>query len=288
MRAQIVYNQLPFGWWYAFCPKGPFDLPQNKEQRAQALVIIAKYVKKKGCLFFRIEPSELLEARYDGCSLKSSVSINPRTTTVLDLARSEESLLSAMHQKTRYNIRLAEKKDVQICSEKKYETFIELMKKTGARDGFRLHEEKHYRVIFDSPASLQLTARIEDKDIATAVFIGSGNTFTYLYGASDHEYRSLMAPYLLQWEGIKIAKKLGYMRYDFFGIAPSVKRQGLHGELQKDDEYEYDSKHQYAGVTRFKLGFGGSIIDAPGTFDLILKPMQYRIYQALRKLRRLL
>jgi lipid II:glycine glycyltransferase (peptidoglycan interpeptide bridge formation enzyme) len=190
-----------------------------------------------------------------------------------------------MHQKTRYNIRLAEKKNVKIVSEKNYETFIALMKKTGERDGFRLHEEKHYRAIFDSNFSLQLTAQVDGKDVATAVFVGSGNTFTYLYGASDHEYRALMAPYLLQWEGMKLGKKMGYTKYDFFGIAPPRESRNVNRESR--ELYEYDPKHQYAGVTRFKLGFGGSVVEAPGTFDLILQPGKYKVYQLLRKLRRL-
>jgi lipid II:glycine glycyltransferase (peptidoglycan interpeptide bridge formation enzyme) len=85
--------------------------------------------------------------------------------------------------------------------------------------------------------------------------------------------------YLLQWEGIRLGKKLGYTHYDFFGIAPACK--GERGE------YVYDEKHQYAGVTRFKLGFGGEVVEHPGTFDLILQPMKYKVYQLFRTLRRL-
>ena len=68
--------------------------------------------------------------------------------------------------------------------------------------------------------SLQTTVYCNGEAIATGVFVGFGNTFTYLYGASDYEHRSLMAPYLVQWEGMKMGKKLGYSLYDWFGIAP--------------------------------------------------------------------
>ncbi len=289
-QLQVVYSSLPFGWQYAFCPKGPVfpEGTRNKQQGTKVLEVLGAYLKKKNCLFFRIEPQERSELQATRYKLQTSIDINPRTTIILELGKTEEKLLAAMHQKTRYNIRLAEKKNIQISSEKNYETFIALMKKTGERDGFRLHEEKHYRAIFDSKLSLQLTAVYEEKDIATAVFVGSGNTFTYLYGASDHEYRSLMAPYLLQWEGVKLGKKLGYEKYDFFGIAPSSKEQGTRNKEQSDNDYAYDPKHQYGGVTRFKLGFGGSVLELPGTFDLILQPTKYRIYQLLRKLRRLI
>jgi lipid II:glycine glycyltransferase (peptidoglycan interpeptide bridge formation enzyme) len=287
MNAQVVYSPLPFGWQYAFCPKGP-AVGVNLESRIvnhDTYGALADYLKKQGCLLFRFEPDRQFSIQDSRFKIQQSIDINPRTTTTLDLTKTEDELLAAMHQKTRYNIRLAEKKNVKIVSEKNYETFIALMKKTGERDGFRLHEEKHYRAIFDSNFSLQLTAQVDGKDVATAVFVGSGNTFTYLYGASDHEYRALMAPYLLQWEGMKLGKKMGYTKYDFFGIAPPRESRNVNRESR--ELYEYDPKHQYAGVTRFKLGFGGSVVEAPGTFDLILQPGKYKVYQLLRKLRRL-
>jgi lipid II:glycine glycyltransferase (peptidoglycan interpeptide bridge formation enzyme) len=82
------------------------------------------------------------------------------------------------------------------------------------------------------------------------------------------------------WKGIELGKKLGYTQYDFFGIAPTT--------IDEQGEYHYDQKHQYAGVTRFKLGFGGKIQLTPGTFDIILKPTLYSLYQTVRKLRRLI
>jgi lipid II:glycine glycyltransferase (peptidoglycan interpeptide bridge formation enzyme) len=111
------------------------------------------------------------------------------------------------------------------------------------------------------------------------VFIGFGNTFTYLYGASDYEFRNLMAPYLLQWEGMEIGNDFGSTWYDFFGVAPRI---------NEGQEYVYDLKHQYAGVTRFKLGFGGVAHQDPGTYDVVVRPFKYVIYQFVRKLRRLL
>jgi lipid II:glycine glycyltransferase (peptidoglycan interpeptide bridge formation enzyme) len=109
--------------------------------------------------------------------------------------------------------------------------------------------------------------------------------YTYLYGASDHEFRDYMSPLLLQWTAVARAKAAGATQYDFFGIAPPRESRNVNRESR--ELYEYDPKHQYAGVTRFKLGFGGSVVEAPGTFDLILQPGKYKVYQLLRKLRRL-
>ncbi len=268
--AQVVYLPLIFGWHYAFCPKGPVG-----ELNAEFLDIFGEYFKTKKVLFWRIEPAQKIISK----NLKNSYDVNPRATLVLDLQKSEEEILNAMHAKTRYNIRLAQKKNLEIKNEKNLKIFLELMEKTGSRDNFRLHESKHYEVILNSDLSRQLTVYSEQIPVATAIFIGYGDTFTYLFGASDHEYRQLMAPYLLQWEGIKIGQSEGYKFYDFFGVAP---------KKNDSSENEFDEKHQYGGVSRFKQGFGGRYIEAPGTFDLILNKTKYNLYTWLRKLRRLI
>ena len=264
---QVVLNNLPFGWKYAFAPKGP----AGENISDEALLILKDYLKKQGVIFLRLEPND---KNLNG--LIKTKEVNPRATLILNLQKNEDELLSAMHAKTRYNIRLAQKKNLEIKNEKNLKIFLELMEKTGSRDNFRLHETKHYEAILNSDFTKQLTIYSDQKPVVTAVFIGFGDTFTYLFGASDHEYRQLMAPYLLQWEGIKIGQNCGYKFYDFFGVAPKI---------NKESDYEFDEKHQYAGVSRFKHGFGGKYFEVPGTFDMIIDKTKYNIYFLLRKLR---
>ncbi len=318
-QAQVVYNNLFFGWRYAFCPKGPivknFQFPISNFQsnsNDQIYKFFLDYLKSKGIIFLRVEPfSPISNIQYP---ISKVVDINPRATMVLDLNKTEEELLAGMHEKTRYNIHLAERKELEIIptasrdpavAGKDIKLFLRLMRATGKRDKFKLHSEEHYRQILFSEMSYQLSAVVKDVVVATAVFIGFGDTFTYLYGASNYEYRQLMAPHLLQWEGIKLGKKLGYKYYDFFGIAPCVSQKSKVKSQKGDEqihpmrrvggcessgtkEYSYDPRHQYAGVTRFKLGFGGATYEDPGTFDLIISPGKYKIYQILRKIRRLI
>ncbi|HSR89334.1 MAG TPA: peptidoglycan bridge formation glycyltransferase FemA/FemB family protein [Candidatus Udaeobacter sp.] len=271
-QAQVVYSNLPFGWKYAFCPQGPVIGSQFQDKGFQVYELLIDYLKNKNCIFFRAEPdSEIKNLKF---KLNKTIDINPSATLVLDLTKTEAGILSGMHQKTRYNINLAGKKDLQIKNEKNLEVFWNLMKKTGSRDKFGLHHKEHYEKVLASPMACQLTAYEKEKPVACAVFLSFGNTFTYLYGASDYAHRDLMAPYLLQWEGIKIGKSSGCQWYDFFGVAPIVNGN-------------YDPKHQYAGVTRFKLGFGGAPQQRPGTFDIVINNKKYQFYQLLRQLRRL-
>lgn len=275
-QALLVFSKIA-GFQYAFCPKGPVFKTEASEQEREAMQYIASYVREQGGIFLRVETFSLQSLV--GHEHYKSIDINPRATTVLNLVYSIEELLLKMHPKTRYNIRLSEKKGIVVESKKDLRVFWDLMQKTGKRDDFKLHDKKHYEAILNSPLTFQFTAYLNDRPIAANFFVKFGRTLTYLFGASDYEHRNLMAPYRLQWEGIKFGKESGCNTFDFFGIAP---------QLGNGSNYDFDPKHQYAGVTRFKLGFGGTVQELPGTYDLIISPLRYKVYGALRTLRRLI
>jgi len=262
--AQVVYRKLPFGWPYAFCPKGPIFVGQ---QSSEAYKLLLAYLRKKNCVFFRCEPTFLPKEIKAG-KVKD---VNPSHTYILDLRGSD--LMSDMKKNTRYCIRLAERQNLRIVNEKNLAVFWALMQKTMARDNFSTHHKKHYESVLEHTGVLQLTAYLDRIPVASAFFLGAGDTFTYLFAASDYTYHKLSASYILQWEAIQLAKKLGYKFYDFFGVAPGV---------IKDGEYVYDHKHRYAGITKFKLGFGGAHQASLGTFDIILDKKKYWFYKTLR------
>jgi len=286
----LIKKELLFGFYYLYAPRGPvyhYRLLDNKSSdlylkiKKFLFLEIGKIYQK--ALFLRFEEGAEIFAFQnkvkdsDQKRIKKTIDLQPKKTLILDLKKSEEELLKEMHQKTRYNIRLAEKKGVKIVEslledEKELENNLSelwrLLNITGARDGFRLHSRAHYQgLLRDKSGLIKLYfARYKNKNIATALLCFYGDKVTYLHGASDNEFRSVMAPYLLQWEMIKKAKSETYQYYDFFGI---------------------DEK-KWPGVTRFKLGFGGRIIEYPGTFDFIFKPCLYWSYAIIRKLRRLI
>ncbi|OGH93731.1 MAG: hypothetical protein A2538_02520 [Candidatus Magasanikbacteria bacterium RIFOXYD2_FULL_41_14] len=271
--ALVVYIDLPLVGCYAYCPKGPVVVSGGTVGNFEEA--LNKYFSARGCTFFRFEP---IIAWPTSANIKKTIDLNPRATLVLDLNDNEEAILAGMHPKTRYNIRLAEKKGVVIKEEKNLDIFLKLMNVTGKRDNFGLHARGHYEAVLKNSAVKQLVAFFDSKPIATTVLIESGSILTYLYGASDYEYRHLMSPYLLQWEAIKRAKGLGSKFYDFFGVAPNI------GSVS---DYQFDSYHQYAGVTRFKLGFGGRYTESPGTYDFVIDKKRYWAYKTLRWIRRL-
>lgn len=170
----------------------------------------------------------------------------PRSTWVVDLDASEDALLKAMKPKWRYNIRLAEKKGVEVTSgtDADVDTFYEMYQQTAARDQFYIHPKEIYRHVFEAYRKLDqfelLVARYNGTPIAAVTLVQLGKYVWYLYGASTNQRREVMAPHLLQWNAIQWAKRRGAEMYDFRGV-PDVPGPG----------------QEMYGVFRFKQGFGG-------------------------------
>ncbi len=257
--ATIIKKQLPIGKNYFYCPRGPVG-------QATGLLFdeIKKIAKGERVMFLRFDPV----LKITDYSVVRTIDVQPKKNLILDLSKGEEELLNNMHQKTRYNIRLAKKKGVKILKKgiDGLKKFWQLLGITSDRDKFRTHGRSYYNEMLklDSNFITLFLAEYKNKIIAANVVSFFGDTVTYMHGASGPEHRNVMAPYLLQWQVIKLAKNKGYKYYDFYGI---------------------DEK-KWPGVTRFKKGFGGEEINYPGTFDLIFDSSWYKVYKMVRKVRR--
>jgi peptidoglycan pentaglycine glycine transferase (the first glycine) len=266
----IIQNTLPLGKKYLYIPRGPIGDPK------MIIDEVKKMAERESEIFLKVEPL----AKICLPELLPTASVQPQQTLVLNLKKSEDELLSAMHEKTRYNIRLANKKNLSLKSGS-LEDFWGLMKETTISDKFHSHPKKYYQTMLEKISSdgkrgMRAVLKIvyfENHPVAAAIIGYFGDTATYLHGASSYEYRNLMAPYFLHWNIIKEAKNLGYKFYDFWGI----------------DEVKWP------GVTRFKKGFAseaspdrsvesGYIINYPGTFDLPINKFWYTVYSLAKKI----
>ncbi len=272
--ALIIKYDLPFGRSYLYCPHSPvIEKSKIKNQKSKLLEEsfkgIKELAKKERVIFLRVDPEwgigdeDILK---EFGFRKSFKEIQPKKTLILDLGQPEERLLAEMHQKTRYNIRVAERHGVksQIANRKSqnfdqnFEIFWKLLGQTAKRDKFRPHSKEYYQKMLELPFAELFLAEYKNKTIAANIVVFFGKRVTYLHGASDFEHRSLMAPYLLQWQQILEAKKLGCSEYDFWGI---------------------DEK-KWPGITRFKKGFGGKEIEYVGAWDFIFDKKLYQVYKS--------
>ena len=211
----------------------------------------------------------------------ASAEIQPVSTVVIDLSVSEDELLSGMKQKTRYNVRLAEKKGVEVTEgdESDLDAWYDLYIETAERDRIALHEREYYRMLFEMCRDRRgedvdcrlLLAKTEGQLLAGIWVFIYGSSATYLYGASSNEKRNLMPAYALQWTAMRLAKDAGCTRYVSFGI-PSTD----------------DPSHPMHGLYRMKTGFGGKILHRPGCWDYPMHPVVYALYRFAEDLREIL
>jgi len=235
---------------------------------------LATLTQEQGAVFTRIFPADQEDfllpagARTDGVP-----EIFPENTLVLDVRQTPEELLTHMKPKGRYNIHLAEKKEVQVAASDDVHAFYELVHETTQRDGFSGHPEALYRAMLESfaPDSLLLLAKYQEKVIAGGIFLFSGGTATYYYGASSNEHRDLMAPYLVQWRAIEEAQERNCQWYDFLGIAP----EGATKE------------HKLFGVSQFKEKLGGVRVRYAPNFEVVHQKGAYLLIKTLQKIRRI-
>lgn len=291
--ANIITHSLPVVGDYFYMPRGPVGRTQNSKLKAQSqsaklktfFIDLINLAKNNNTGWIRVEPNSEDELKIikenlpGGLKIKKSpVDMQPREILAMDILGNEEEILRKMKQKTRYNIRLAEKKNVKVyvSREKIYiEEFLRLVKITSERDKIKSHPENYYRKMFgvipDDILKLYI-AEYEGKIIAANLVLFFGKTATYMHGASDNEYRNAMAPYLLQWQAILDAKKAGCEKYDFGG----VKTGNTGGK-------------SWEGITKFKFGFAPDVepIQFPGSRDIILNSNKYNLYRILQKVKRI-
>jgi len=291
---QIEKRKLPFGkcYFYIVGTRSKYKT-YNLEYLLESLRGLAK---KEKAIFLKWELLNELEIKNQKLSkarfIKSN-NIQPKDTLVLDIAPPEEELLKSFHHKHRYNIRLAEKRGINIKkieTGEAFESFYKLIKKTDVRKRTRSFPKKYYKELFSlsqkskfkftdvgpSPSLVIvfLGAYFKENIIAGLILIIWNRRATYLVGASDYGYRKYMAPHLLQWKAIKLAKLLGVQTYDFWGIIKKT-------DFKDKKEFEH---HSWAGITRFKMGFGGKTISYASAYDYIFSPIWYKIYKITKKL----
>ncbi len=277
----VCLEQRFFGIRFAYSPRSP--LIATSGDVGAVTSAIQYFLRTSRYAWWRCEPSAVPPARKGWRRVKA---VQPPATLLLDLRQSIDDLLGSMHHKTRYNIRLAERKGLRVQYGKNLDIFWYLSKETGERDGFRLHPRSHYEAVLMSPASEQITVYQGEKAVASAICFCAHGVYTYLFGASSYEARSLMAPYLVQWSAIKRAYELKAQWYDFYGVAPTKKMPEA-TVVVSSLEYTYDEQAREAGYTRFKVGFGGNIVLTPGTWDVVFRPVLYRWYMIIKRARSL-
>lgn len=296
--AQILHRPIPhIPWSFLYVPKGPAFDYANTGLTKNMLADLETYARQSRALFIKIDPDvirrwgeparnqlDLAEgtAMVDLLTRRgwrfSPEQIQFRNTVMLDLTPSTDDLLARMKSKWRYNIRLAQRKGVEIRrgTTGDIPVFYQMYAHTAARDGFLIRPQAYYADVWQqfmaADQAEMLLAEVKNQTIAGLILFFWGNTAWYLYGASTGQHRKLMPNHLLQWSAMRRAKERGCTCYDMWG-APDV----------------FDESDSMWGVYRFKQGFGGQAVQGLGAYDYPTNRLLYGAFTiVLPRLRHLL
>ncbi len=273
--AQVLFRKLPLGFSIGYIPKGPVG-----QDWPALLPELDRLCRKQRAVFLKLEPDAWEPADPNllaemGRFGRPSAPIQPQRTIVIDLQGSEGDWLGRMKQKTRYNVRLAEKKGVTVRQSDDVEAFYRLMAVTGERDAFGVHGLRYYQracELFSAQgACALLLASYEDRPLAGLLVFRRGLRAWYLYGASSDEERNRMPAYLLQFEAMRWAAEQGCAYYDLWGV-PDADEEALETGFASRSDGLW-------GVYRFKRGFGGKIERSVGAWDRVYNPPLYAFYR---------
>lgn len=200
-------------------------------------------------------------------------------TVLLDLIRDPDEILAQMNSKTRYNIRLGERKGITVRegTANDLSTFYRLLVATGKRQDFSTCSEEYFSFMWDIFAPhgyIKLfLAEYQGEVVSAFLDIPFGDTVLYKRGAWSGVHGNRHPNEVLHWTGIRWAKSQGYRYYDLEGIHPEAARAVLQGEPLPDSTTKT--------VTTFKLGFGGQVVLLPEIYDYVYNPLLRWSYNAV-------
>jgi peptidoglycan pentaglycine glycine transferase (the first glycine) len=267
--AQVLVRSLPYGIGrLAYVPKGPVVDYGDPTLRDALLSALRSFAADQRVISLKVEPEVVAPSPVSrelvSLGLQPAPPVQMRSTIWVDIAPDEKEILARLKQKTRYNIRLAARKGVTVTTGATgdIDAWYRMYAVTAERDRFTIHSADYYRSVLDimgPPGYARLLLAHHEGDLLAGIIVCRfGRLAQYMYGASSNEKRNLMAPYLLQWEGMRWAREEGATLYDLWGIPDRLE--------ENEDLW---------GVYRHKRGYGGEIIRYIGAFDLVQAPLQH-------------
>lgn len=269
----ILKRKIPvIGKTIFYAPRGPvFDIEDEKVLDF-LLGAVKTLAKEHKAIFLKIDPDikaenepfrqMLLKRGFKSAETGEGFEgVQPKYVFRLDITPDEDTLMANMHNKTRYNIRLASRKGVTIKEGRKEDLpeFYRILKETCERDKFLVRSYSYFEdmwtYLVETGKAKYFMAEYEGAFIAGTLAFIYGDKVWYIYGASSNEHRNVMPNYLIQWTMIQWAKANGCTMYDFRGVP---------GDVGED--------HPLYGLVKFKRGFNGEYTQFVGEYDLVYQP----------------
>lgn len=261
----------------AYVPRGPAI--DGGERTACALfAAIDDTCRRHRALSSIVEPDEPLPFRgrlRDAGFVKGPQHIQPSRTVKVPLL-DDEALIAQMHAKTRYNLRLAQRRGVVVDRATPdatgLATFYDLLDDTSGRNEFSIHSRAYYADFVDlfRDNAVMLFASVDGAPAAGAIAACFGPQGIYMYGASSTKHRAHAAGFLLQFEAMRWARERGCVTYDLWGIPEEDPVTVGNAEGDRVAGSRGDDRR---GLYEFKVRFGGEIVSYPPSLERRYRPL---------------
>lgn len=273
---QLTLHKVPFTSKYVgYLPKGP--LPDDNLAEA-----LKKIGKENNCAFIKVEPNIEMDngqwtmdnSKNNSQFISSPKPLFTKYNFVIDLTKSEDELLKNMHPKTRYNIKIAQKHGVKVeerIDDEAFNIYLKLYFDTTKRQGYHGHNQTYHRKVWENLKNADMARLViafyQHKPLTAWMLLNFKDTLYYPYGGSSKIHPEVMANNLIAWEAIKLGKKLKLKKFDMWGaLGPDA--------LSNDPWY---------GFHKFKMGYGGQLVEYVGTYDLVLNWPIYILFTIIDK-----
>jgi len=255
---------------FFYIPEGPI-IPYKEDKHVLGDILMKEIIKTtdKATTHLRVEPriETFPKVIFDDFE-KAPINLQPRYTQIINLEKDVEDIKKEMKSKCRYNIKVAEKHNIEVSienmSQDNLKRFYALYKETFTRSNF---EGKKFQLFENLANSCKHIAKLyfakkDGQDLAAAIIIYFADRSTYLYGGSSNQGRKYMPTYLLHWKIMEDAKINRFKEYDMWGVAPASSKEN----------------HSWKGISEFKMKFGGEQKVFIGAFDYVLQEEAYRLF----------
>jgi lipid II:glycine glycyltransferase (peptidoglycan interpeptide bridge formation enzyme) len=263
--AQVLVRDLPLGLTFAYAPRGPLAIGPI----ADAIAALRAELARQRCVALLCDPevpdsADLLRAARRAGARPSPVYVQPRRTLLVDPGIDPDALLASMRKKTRQYIRKAERAGVLTEETDDLARFHRLLRIVGERDRFAVHSLEYFERLREGLGEKLhvLMARIGTEDVGALMLARMAERAWELYGGWSGTHAEDRPFYLLKWRAIQRMRQLGVERYDMWGISDSD-----------------DPRDPLAGVTEFKLGFGGDVVTWIGALEVPVRRSLFPLWQ---------
>ncbi|MDO8587552.1 MAG: peptidoglycan bridge formation glycyltransferase FemA/FemB family protein [Armatimonadota bacterium] len=284
IAAMSILSRGHFGKSIFYAPRGPVADLTNANLLKSLTDAARDLAKARSAILLKVDPPVPVEDVQAGDTLRrvgfrpandtsGFGGAQPRCVMQLDITPTEDQLMADFKPKTRYNIRLAEKKGVSVrqgSGKADVRKFYDLLRETAARDGFLIRGRQYFETMWELLAPVECArlflAEYQSEAVAGALCFYLGDRCWYTYGASANSHRDVMPNHLMQWRMIRHAKSIGCRLYDFRGVSPRRAPSA-------DDHLQ--------GLNRFKEGFAAKYVEYVGEYDLPFSTPMYWLWRSV-------